>query len=123
MNKHSALGSPSRDKSGVRKPHLIWCAAFAGCFAIATMAQTNEPKKFYKSYRLLPHQGVIVQNREFRDVYIHAGLPVSVKVGGCSSANTVDWHCYGNPHNVVIVDQRKPGGSERNGVEITFVED
>lgn len=94
-----------------------------GCFAILAIAQTNEPKKFYKSYKLLPHQEVIVGNKEFRDVYIHADLPVSVKVGGCSSENTVDLHCYGDPHNVVVVDQRKPGGSERNGVEITFVED
>jgi hypothetical protein len=97
-------------------------ALVVGCFTVAT-AQTNEPKKFYKSYRLLPHQEVIVNNREFRDVYIHADSPVSVKVGDCSNADTVDWHCYGDPHNVVIVDRRKAGGSETNEVNITFVED
>ena len=99
------------------------CAFLVGCFAIVAIAQTNEPKKFYKSYQLLPHQQVIVVNKEFRDVYIHADFPVSVKVGDCSNANTVDWHCYGDPRNVVVVDQRKPGGSEKNGVQITFVED
>jgi hypothetical protein len=102
-----------------------WSALFLGCFATATIGQTNEPKKFYKSYRLLPHQEAVVMNKEFRDVYVHADLPVSVKVGDCFNASTVDWHCSGDPHNVVIVDQRKASASnsEKNGVEITFVED
>jgi len=98
-------------------------ALIAGCFTVATIAQTNQPKKFYKTYQLLPHQKVIVNNKEFRDVYIHAAFPVSVTVGDCATANTVDWHCYGSPSNVVVVDQRKAGGSERNEVDITFVED
>lgn len=61
----------------------ILCAAFAA----QANAQTNEPKKFYKSYRLLPHQKLISGNKEFRDVYIHSEFPMHV--GDCSSPSTV----------------------------------
>ncbi len=100
---------------------LIACAA-----SIATDAQTKEPKKFYKSYRLLPQQRLISRNSEFRDVYIHSEFPISVRVGDCSSTSTVDQHCYGNPADVLVTDQRRGPAtrdSQQNLVEITFVED
>lgn len=100
----------------------ILCAAFAA----QANAQTNEPKKFYKSYRLLPHQKLISGNKEFRDVYIHSEFPISVHVGDCSSPSTVELHCSGDPADVFVTDQRKgpaSQNSERNLVEITFVED
>jgi hypothetical protein len=100
---------------------LLACAA-----AVLTDAQTQEPKKFYKSYRLLPQQRLISGNKEFRDVYVHSEFPISVRVGQCSSASTVDLHCYGDPSDVLVTDQRKGPAmrdSEKNLVEITFVED
>jgi len=100
---------------------LIACSA-----SIATDAQTKEPKKFYKSYRLLPQQRLISRNSEFRDVYIHSEFPISVRVGDCSSTSTVDQHCYGNPSDVLVTDQRRGPAtrdSQQNLVEITFVED
>lgn len=95
-------------------------------FGILTEAQTQEPKKFYKSYRLLPQQRLISGNKEFRDVYVHSEFPISVRVGNCSSPSTVDLHCYGDPHDVLVTDQRKVPAtrdSEKNLVEVTFVED
>jgi hypothetical protein len=120
MNKLSPQSLPSCGRYGLLL--RLGCAALIACFPVTALPQ-SQPKKFYKSYQLLPHQQVIVQNKEFRDVYVHANSPVSVKVGDCSSASTVDLHCYGDPHNVVVVDQRRPGGSEKNAVAITFVED
>jgi hypothetical protein len=89
-------------------------------------AQSNEPKKFYKSYRLLPHQKLISMNKEFRDVYLHSEFPISIRIGDCSSPNTVELHCSGDPADVFVTDQRKgppTQNSERNLVQITFVED
>lgn len=103
------------------------CALLVACSAaIATDAQTSEPKKFYKSYRLLPQQRLVSRNSEFRDVYIHSEFPISVRVGDCASTNTVDLHCYGNPSDVLVTDQRRGPAtrdSQQNLVEVTFVED
>jgi hypothetical protein len=96
------------------------------CSAGILTAQTKEPKKFHKSYRLLPQQRLISGNKEFRDVYVHSEFPISVRVGACYSASTVDLHCYGDPNDVLVTDQRKGPAtrdSEKNLVEITFVED
>lgn len=93
---------------------------------ILTSAQTKEPKKFYKSYRLLPQQRLISGNKEFHDVYVRSQFPISVRVGDCFSPNTVELHCYGNPSDVFVTDARKgpvTNASEKNLVEITFVED
>ena len=108
-------------------PRLSSVILLIACMAtVLTHAQTQEPKKFYKSYRLLPQQHLISGNKEFRDVYVHSEFPISVRVGDCSSASTVDLHCYGDPHDVLVTDQRKGPAtrdSEKNLVEITFVED
>jgi hypothetical protein len=99
---------------------------FIACSAGILTAQTKEPKKFYKSYRLHPQQRLISGNKEFRDVYVHSEFPISVRVGTCSSASTVDLHCYGDPSDVLVTDQRKGPAMrdpEKNLVEVTFVED
>ena len=108
-------------------PGVCALILFIACSAgVLTDAQTKEPKKFYKSYRLLPQQHLISGNKEFRDVYVHSEFPISVRVGQCSSSSTVDLHCYGDPSDVLVSDQRKGPAtrdSEKNLVEITFVED
>jgi hypothetical protein len=96
------------------------------CAGSLTDAQTKEPKKFYKSYRLLPTQRLVSGNKEFRDVFVHSEFPISVRVGDCYSPSTVDLHCSGSPSDVLVTDQRKgppTKDSEKNLVEITFVED
>jgi hypothetical protein len=60
-----------------------------------------------KSYSLLPSQSLDLTNSDWGDVEVRSEYPVSVLNGECHSDYTVQWHCSGAPHDLVIRDARR----------------
>jgi hypothetical protein len=86
---------------------LLWFVVFPPNSGPTSFPAPIQNQTQVKSISLLPSQRYTLINTTWKDVEVRSEYPLTVIIGPCQSDYTVQWHCSGEAHDIIMIDTRR----------------